>query len=69
MPMPIATPIPTPWMATIRVAVQGWPGNPLSSELVMGALIPAFSCSVLFHGIYNASDGIDVLCALTPENL
>jgi len=34
-----------------------------------GTLAPAFSCSVLFHGIYNASDGIDVLCALTPENL
>lgn len=34
-----------------------------------GTPAPAFSCPVLFHGIYNASDGIDVLYVLTPENL
>lgn len=34
-----------------------------------GALMPAFSCPVVFHGIYNASDGTDVLYVLTPENL
>ncbi len=26
-----------------------------------GTLVPAFSCPVMFHGIYNASDGIYVL--------
>ncbi len=31
--------------------------------------MPAFSCPVVFHGIYNASDDTDVLYVYTPENL